>query len=82
MKTLRKGFGCRYAGKVSAQVLQKIMRHSNISVTMDYYANVDDAALDAIVGPRPNGLPNTPPPAQCKGEQHGDATSTSGTAFD
>src|SRR5262245_34038232 len=41
MKTLRKGFGCRYAGKVPAQVLQRLMRHANIKTTMDYYANVD-----------------------------------------
>jgi integrase len=27
MHTLRKGFGCRYAGKVPAQVLQKLMLH-------------------------------------------------------
>jgi integrase len=40
MHSLRKGFGCRYAGKVPAQVLQKLMRHSNIKITMAYYANV------------------------------------------
>src|SRR5581483_3655924 len=43
MHTLRKGFGCRYAGKVPAQVLQKLMRHRRIKTTMDYYANVDVA---------------------------------------
>jgi integrase len=48
--TLRKGFGCRYAGKVPAQVLQKLMRHSSIKTTMDYYANVDDAAVRAVLG--------------------------------
>jgi integrase len=58
MKTLRRGFGCRYAGKVPAQVLQKLMRHSDIKITMDYYANVDDAVMEAVLGPRPNGLPN------------------------
>jgi integrase len=47
-KTLRRGFGCKYAAKVSAQVLQKLMRHSNISITMAYYANVDDAVMDAV----------------------------------
>jgi integrase len=50
MHSLRKGFGCRYAGKVPAQVLQKLMRHSNISLTMTYYANVDDAAMKAVLG--------------------------------
>jgi integrase len=50
MKELRKGFGCRYAGKVPAQVLQKLMRHSNIRVTMDYYANVDDTVMEAVLG--------------------------------
>jgi integrase len=50
MKELRKGFGCRYAGKVPAQVLQKLMRHSSIRVTMDYYANVDDAVMEAVLG--------------------------------
>jgi integrase len=43
MKALRRGFGCRYAGKVSAHVLQRLMRHASIKTTMDYYANVDAA---------------------------------------
>src|SRR5437764_644751 len=38
------------AGKVPAQVLQRLMRHSNISLTMAYYANVDDAAMEAVLG--------------------------------
>lgn len=63
MHTLRKGFGCRYAGKVSAQVLQRLMRHSSIQTTMDYYANVDDAVEEAILGPQCNGLRNKPSPA-------------------
>jgi integrase len=57
MKCLRRGFGCRYAGKVPAQVLQKLMRHSNISLTMAYYANVDDAVMDAVLG-KQNNLPS------------------------
>jgi integrase len=52
MKTLRQGFGCHYAGQVSAHVLQRLMRHSNIRVTMDYYANVDAAVEDAVKGGR------------------------------
>ena len=52
MHSLRKGFGCRYAGRVPAQVLQRLMRHSDIKTTMDYYANVDEAVREAILGPR------------------------------
>jgi integrase len=61
MHTLRKGFGCRYAGKVPAQVLQKLMRHRRIKTTMDYYANVDDAVMEAVLGPQRNTSRNTPP---------------------
>jgi integrase len=50
MHALRKGFGCRYADKVPAQVLQKLMRHANIKTTMDYYANVDAAVEAAVLG--------------------------------
>jgi integrase len=50
MKSLRKGFGCRYAGKVSAHVLQKLMRHSNIRTTLDYYVNIDTAVEEAVLG--------------------------------
>jgi integrase len=61
MHTLRKGFGCRHAGRVPAQVLQKLMRHGNIKTTMTYYCNVDDAVMEAILGPRSpeNGIRNT-----------------------
>ena len=52
MHTLRKGFGCRYAGKVPAQVLQRLMRHANIKTTMDYYANIDAAVEEAVLGPK------------------------------
>ena len=61
MKSLRRGFGCRYAGKVSAQVLQKLMRHSNIRTTMDYYANVDDAVMKAVLGDERNSSRNSQP---------------------
>lgn len=53
-KALRRGFGCRYAGKVPAQVLQKLMRHRKIETTMTYYANVDDAVEAAVLGTRNN----------------------------
>jgi len=61
MKTLRKGFGCFYAGKVSTHVLQKLMRHSRIETTMDYYANVDAAVEDAVFGRRRNSMRNSGP---------------------
>jgi len=51
MKTLRKGFGCYYAARVSAHVLQKLMRHSSIPTTMAFYANVDDAVMEAVLCP-------------------------------
>jgi integrase len=60
-KSLRRGFGCRYAGRVPAQVLQKLMRHASIRTTMDYYANVDDAAMEAVLGPRRNSSRNSEP---------------------
>ncbi len=62
MRTLRRGFGCRYAARVPAQVLQRIMRHSNIQTTMAFYVNVDEAAEEAILGPKCNRKRNTPPP--------------------
>lgn len=57
--TLRKGFGCRYAGRVPAQVLQKLMRHASVKTTMDYYANVDDAVVEAVLGIQRNSSRNT-----------------------
>jgi integrase len=62
MHTLRKGFGCRYAGRVPAQVLQKLMRHANIKTTMSYYANVDEAVEAAVLEFR-NGQCNSGPEA-------------------
>jgi integrase len=61
MHSLRKGFGCRYAGKVPAQVLQRLMRHSNIAITMDYYANIDDAVEAAVFGSQRNKSRNRQP---------------------
>jgi integrase len=60
MHTLRKGFGCRYAGRVPAQVLQKLMRHANIKTTMDFYANVDAAVEEAVFGAQRNTSRNRP----------------------
>jgi integrase len=59
MRTLRRGFGCYYAEKVPAQVLQKLMRHSDIRITMAYYANVDDAAERAVRERQCNSSRNT-----------------------
>ncbi len=64
MHSLRRGFGCRYAGKVSAHVLQRLMRHANIATTMNYYANIDAAVEDAVLGAECNSLCNTPAPGQ------------------
>jgi integrase len=61
MHSLRKGFGCYYAAKVPAQVLQNLMRHGDIKTTMTCCANVDDA-VEAAVAQR-NGSRNTPPEA-------------------
>ena len=74
MKTLRAGFGCRYAGKVPAQVLQKLMRHGNIAITMTYYANVDDAVMDAVLGGKRNTSRNTGGPEAADAEAAGGAT--------
>jgi integrase len=82
MKTLRQGFGCRYAGKVPAQVLQKLMRHSNIRVTMDYYANVDEAAEEAILGPKRNTSRNSPPAEMEKEESPSEANPCEDTGSD
>jgi integrase len=73
MHTLRKGFGCRYAGKVPAQVLQKLMRHANIKTTMDYYANVDQAVEDAVLGGR-NSSRNKPDTAGAQSPEAGGAS--------
>jgi integrase len=74
MHTLRKGFGCRYASRVPAQVLQKLMRHSDIKITMGYYANVDDAVMEAVLGRQRNSSRNSPPAALGKADASGDAT--------
>jgi hypothetical protein len=47
------------AGKVPAQVLRRLMRHADIKTTMGYYANVDDAVMEAVLGPQRNSSRNT-----------------------
>jgi hypothetical protein len=36
-----------------AQVLQRIMRHADIKTTLDFYADVEQAAHDAVWGKQP-----------------------------
>ena len=50
MRALRRGFGCRYAATVPAQVLQRLMRHADISLSVMYYINTDAAARAAVLG--------------------------------
>jgi integrase len=70
MKSLRRGFGCYWASRVPAQVLQKLMRHAHIATTMIYYVNVDDAAVEAIRGRTPS-LRNTGRNSEEEGRQEG-----------
>jgi integrase len=79
---LRRGFGCRYAGKVPAQVLQRLMRHSSISTTMDYYANVDDAVMEAVLGEGRNRSRNSKPTAGRPGGVNEDASATTSKTCD
>ena len=80
MHTLRKGFGCRYAAKVSAHVLQRLMRHASIGTTMDYYANIDDAVEEAVLGKRRNKIRNSRSQAGCQESSVSDASSSEGKA--
>jgi integrase len=69
MRALRRGFGCKFAGSVPAQVLQKLMRHADIKVTMQFYANVDQAVEDAIRNAGRNKADNgAPQQADTNGE--------------
>jgi integrase len=69
MHSLRKGFGCRYAGKVPAQVLQRLMRHADIKTTLEYYANVDEAVEAAVFGSRVSGRVTHPSAGSEAGRQ-------------
>jgi integrase len=46
---LRRSFGSRYASKVPAPVLQRLMRHADIKTTLAYYTDVDDVLEEAIL---------------------------------
>jgi integrase len=74
MKALRRGFGCRYAGKVSAHVLQRLMRHANLKTTLDYYANIDDAVEEAVFGPKRNTPRNSEAAAEPPADNSADVT--------
>jgi integrase len=74
MHALRRGFGCRYAGKVSAHVLQRLMRHANIKTTLDYYANIDDAVEEAVLGAQRNSLRNKRDEKAVRRDGTGDVT--------
>jgi integrase len=72
MRSLRRGFGCRHAARVPAQVLQRLMRHADIKTTMVYYANVDTAVEEAILGPQRNSLRNSQPETANRAEDCSD----------
>jgi integrase len=76
MHSLRKGFGCRYAGKVSAHVLQRLMRHADISTTMGYYANIDAAVEEAVLGPQRNTSRNSKAKPEAGRNATADATAS------
>jgi hypothetical protein len=66
-----------YAARVPAQVLQKLRRHASIKTTMDFYANVDDAVREAILGPKTpkrNDSRNTRPDETPSDRDKNDAT--------
>ena len=45
------------------------MRHANIKTTRDYYANVDEAAVEAVLGPQRNSSRNrNPVPSEAPAE--------------
>lgn len=49
-RALRRGFACRYAAKVPAQVLQRLCRHASIETTLAHYASFEGAIEDAVFG--------------------------------
>jgi integrase len=47
----RRSFGSRWALKVMPQILQKLMRHAEVTTTMTYYAHLDaDVVIESILG--------------------------------
>jgi len=56
----RRGFATKWARRLPAQALQRLMRHSAISTTLDYYAVGDIGVEDAIWEGIGNKIGNTP----------------------
>ncbi|MDX1945235.1 MAG: tyrosine-type recombinase/integrase [Pirellulaceae bacterium] len=46
---LRRAFGARWATRVMPAVLQKMMRHADISTTMKYYADLDAKSVEGVI---------------------------------
>ena len=49
------------AGAAAARMAPDRAALPNINTTLDYYANVDEAAMRAVLGPRRNTGPVQPP---------------------
>lgn len=49
---LRRAFGSRWASRAPAQVLKRMMRHSDIKTTLEFYADVEEAAHNLVRPPR------------------------------
>jgi integrase len=64
MKSLRRGFGCYFANRESAHVLQRLMRHASITTTLNYYVNCDAAVEQAVLS-RNDQLADTSCNATC-----------------
>jgi integrase len=59
MHSLRRGFGCHHAARVSAHVLMRLMRHKNIATSLNYYCNFDASVEAAIRSDERTGLTGT-----------------------
>ncbi|MFL5242374.1 MAG: tyrosine-type recombinase/integrase [Gemmataceae bacterium] len=46
---LRRSFASRYASQVPAPVLQRLMRHANITTTMKFYTKIDNVLRESIL---------------------------------
>jgi integrase len=45
---LRRSYGTRWAARVPAQILKEMMRHADIKTTMEFYADAEQAMMDAV----------------------------------
>ncbi len=51
MHTLRRGFGCRVAqqlGRGNAPILHRLMRHTSMQITLEFYASTDPVLHEAM----------------------------------